>query len=297
MPDISQLKGYDFFSSDVPIYMNIVSEMEYRDNVQHKHDFIEIAYVSSGKGLHSVGGEQYGISKGDLSIINYDIPHVFLRDPMDKNGDLVVYNCIFRPEFLDYSLIDARDFKDIAGSLLFNAFFVDSKPVISLKLSGSHQGEIEDIYRKMQMEFFSKQKGYVNILRSCLIEMLTKIFRYLESEETEHTGASLKKMDIMGKAFDFLKENYHSSELNINEVAVRTFLSKSYFSRLFKSVTGQNFSAYLQNLRISEACTLLKTTDKNVTEILSDVGFRDIKNFNRLFKKITGKTPGEYRKI
>ena len=293
MIDINQLKGYDFFSDSVPIFMNIVSE---KGTGRHKHDFIEIVYISSGKGMHSVGEEQYSVSKGDLFLINYDIPHALLSDPVDTGSELTVYNCIFKPEFLDYSLINTNDFKDIAGSLLFNTFFIDSRPAISLKLSISQQNEIEEIFRKMQKEFFSKQKGYINILRSGLIEMLTMIFRYLENEDIQHLESSYKKTDIIGKAFDFLKQNYHSSELNINEVAVRTFLSRSYFSRLFKDVTGQNFSVYLQNLRISEACTLLKTTDKKVTEILSDVGFRDIKNFNRLFKKITGKTPGEYRK-
>lgn len=296
MADIHQLMGNNYFSSDIPINMNIAYELEYRREMQHKHDFIEIAYVSSGRGLHSVGDKQYAISKGDLCIINYGISHVFLRDPMEKDNELIVYNCLFRPEFLDYSLINSNDYKDIAGFLMFNTFFIENKPVISLKLTGSYQAEIEDLYRKMQMEFFSKQKGYINILRSCLIEMLTKIFRYVENQDLKESYSGSKKVDIMSKAFDFLKENYSSSEININEVAVRTFLSKSYFSKLFKDVTGQNFSVYLQNLRISEACTLLKTTDKKVTEILSDVGFKDVKNFNRLFKKITGKTPGEYRK-
>ncbi len=293
MTDISQFKGHDFFHNEASIFMNIVTE---KGTPRHKHDFIEIVYVSSGKGLHSIGDDQYSISKGDLFLINYDTPHAMISDPSDPNSKITVYNCIFKPEFLDYSLIDANDFKAIAGSLLFNTFFIDSGPAVRLKLTITQQGEIEEIYRKMQKEFFSKQKGYVNILRSALIEMLTRIFRYMESEGARPLEASSKKTEIIGKAFDFLKQNYHSSELNINEVAVRTFLSRSYFSRLFKDVTGQNFSAYLQNLRISEACTLLKTTDKKVIEILSDVGFKDIKNFNRLFKKITGKTPGEYRK-
>lgn len=294
MTDINQLKGHDFFCDDAPIFMNIVSEKGFG---RHKHDFIEIVYISAGKGLHTIGDEQYNISKGDLFLIDYDIPHTMISDRDDAYSELTVYNCIFKPEFLDYSLINTNDFNDIADSLLFNTFFIERRgPAISLKLTIEQQSEIEEIYRKMHKEFFSKQKGYINILRSSLIEMLTMIFRYLESSGVQHTETGNKKTDIIGKAFDFLKQNFHSSELNINEVAVRTFLSRSYFSRLFKDVTGQNFSVYLQNLRISEACTLLKTTDKKVTEILSDVGFRDIKNFNRLFKKITGKTPGEYRK-
>ena len=294
MTGIDEYKGYTFFTNGAPIYLNIVEE---KGAVMHKHDFIEIVYVSSGKGLHTVGDQQYRVSKGDLFVIDYGIPHRLTSDFSEPGNELTVYNCLFKPEFLDYSLINTNDFKDVAGSLLFNTFFIDSRPAISLKLSIAQQNETEEILRKMLKEFFSKQKGYINILRSCLIEMLTRIFRYLEStSDSYQLKESCKKTEIIGKAFDFLKQNYHSSDLNINEVAVRTFLSRSYFSRLFKDVTGQNFSVYLQNLRISEACNLLKTTDKKVTEILSDVGFRDIKNFNRLFKKITGKTPGEYRK-
>ena len=112
------------------------------------------------------------------------------------------------------------------------------------------------------------------------------------SGERDHHSDNMMKI-----AFDFLQENYKSSEMNVSEIAMRSFLSKSYFSRLFKKTTGQNFSKYLQNLRISEACKLLKTTDKKVIEIIYDVGLKDIKHFNVLFKRITGMTPGEYRKI
>lgn len=289
-------EGEDFFSNGAPIFLNIASEKACSDSFMHKHDFIEIAYVCSGTGLHAVGDEKYRVSKGDLCIINYGIPHVFISDRTAGGEDMIVYNCVFKPEFIDHSLINANDFKSIADSLMFNTFFIECKPFISLQLSGTYQAEIEEIYRKMQTEFFTKPNGYINILRSCLIEMLTKIFRHMENDEDRSAMVDSHKSKIIRKALDFLKDNYHSSDLNINEVAVRTFLSRSYFSKLFKDTTGQNFSSYLQNLRISEACSLLKTTDKKITEILSDVGFKDIKHFNRLFKRITGKTPREYRK-
>jgi len=289
------LRGADFFQDNIPVYLNVATEHKIEKCNFHKHDFIEIAYVNSGRGIHVVGNEKYPVSKGDLSIINYDIPHVFIQDNDDCEGDFIVFNCIFKPEFIDYSLINSTDFKDITTSLLFNTFFIEEKPAINLKLSGVNQSEIEDIYRKMQIEYFTKPKGYVNTLRAYLILLLTKIFRILESSN-ESQSISTHKSEIIKKAVEFLKENYSSQHLNMEEVAMRSFLSRSYFSRLFKDVTGQNFSEYLQNLRISEACILLKTTDKKITDIISDVGFKDVKHFNRLFKKITGKTPREYRK-
>jgi len=289
------LKGEDFFKDNIPVFLNVATEHKVENCNFHKHDFIEIAYVNSGRGIHVVGNEKYPVSKGDLSIINYDIPHVFIQNKDDYEGDFIVFNCIFKPEFIDYSLINSNDFKDITTSLLFNTFFIEDKPAINLKLSGVNQSEIEDIYRNMQIEYFTKPKGYVNMLRAYLVQLLTKIFRILESSNSNQ-GIGSYKSEIIKKAVEFLKDNYSSQYLNMEEVAMKSFLSRSYFSRLFKDVTGQNFSEYLQNLRISEACILLKTTDRKITDIISDVGFKDVKHFNQLFKKITGKTPREYRK-
>lgn len=295
MEQYNILKGENYFKNNIPIFLNIAVEQQINEYCKHKHDFIEIAYVYSGQGIHVVGDGKYEVSKGDLCIINYDIPHTFINNPMVKEDDLVIYNCVFRPEFIDYSLIHTNDFKSIVTSLLFNTFFIEDKPAVNLKLIGIHQKEIEELYKKMQEEFFLMPKGYINILRSCLIEMITKIFRYLEHNNNKSLPINHYKSEIIDKAISFLMQNYTSPNLRIEEVAIQSFLSRSYFSHLFKAISGQNFSEYLQNLRINEACHLLKTTDKKVTEILTDVGFKDIKNFNRLFKKITGTTPRDYR--
>jgi AraC family L-rhamnose operon transcriptional activator RhaR len=288
-------KGESFFKDNIPIYLNVATEQKREKCSFHKHDFIEIAYVNSGRGLHLVGDKEYPVSKGDISIINYGIPHVFIQNNEDNEGDFIVYNCVFKPEFIDYSLINSNDFKAITTSLLFNAFFIEDKPAINLKLTGINQSEIEEIYKNMQLEYFTKPKGHVNILRSYLIQLLTKIFRILEASSSEQ-NINLHKSEIIKKALEFLNKNYSSQNINMEEVAMKTFLSRSYLSRLFKETTGRNFSEYLQNLRISEACILLKTTDKKITDIISDVGFKDTKHFYQLFKKITGKTPREYRK-
>lgn len=288
-------KGESLFNDGIPVYLNISKEMNTRNCPLHKHDFIEIAYVYSGTGVHLIGDREYPVSKGKLCIINYGIPHLFIRNNDNITSDLIVYNCVFKPEFIDYSLLNSTDFKDITGCLLFNAFFVENNPGVNLTLEGVNQSEIENIYKKMQIEYFAKQKGYVNILRSCLIELLTKIFRLVEDNKNQKPLNN--KQHIIKLALDFLMANYSSHNLGMEEIAMKTFLSRSYLSKLFKEVTGQNFSEYLQNLRISHACKLLETTNKKVTEIMLDVGFKDTKHFNSLFKKIAGKTPTGYRKL
>lgn len=286
-------EGHNYFTSNVPVYLNIACGRTENTCKVHSHDFIEIAYVNSGCGTHLVGETRYPVSKGDLAIINTNIPHAYIYD--DEATRLVVFNCIFIPEFVDYSLLSTCDFKDVAASILFNSFFIEDKPVISLRLQGAQQAEIEDLYRKMQQEFFSAPKAYVNVIRSLLIEMLTKIFRILEAENIQNDRIIDRKKAIVDEAVNFLKTNYASAGLNINEVAFRTFLSPSYLSKLFKEDMGRSFSEYLQGLRISAACDLLKATNEKVIDVMLDVGFKDIKHFNRLFKKVTGRTPREYR--
>lgn len=287
-------RGENYFEDNASICLTIATVKNEKPSIKHSHDFIEIAYVHSGRGHHVIGNDQYAVSKGDLCIINHDFPHAFTPDKKETQ-EMLIHNCVFMPEFIDYSLLNTNDFKDVAASILFNSFFVEDKPVIRIKLSGADQMEIEELYRKMQIEYFTTPKGYINVLRSLLIEMLTKIFRILECGDTEKRNINSQRADIVKKTLEFLKSNYASAELNMNELAMRTFLSRSYLSKLFKESTGQSLSEYLQNLRISEACVLLKSTDKKIADIMFDVGFKDVKHFNSLFKKITGLTPREYR--
>lgn len=287
-------KGESYFKNNASIYVNIAPVRNDRPIVKHSHDFIEIAYVSSGRGCHIIGDEYRPVSKGDIFIINHGIPHAF-KSFEDEAQGMVIFNCVFMPDFIDYALMHSNDFKDVTASALFNSFMVDDKPVIGLSLSTYDRMEIEEIYRKMHVEYYAMPKGYVNVLRLYLIELLIKIFRLLDSGSTGKANICSRRAEIANKALEFLKANYASPELNLNGLAAGTFLSRSYLSKLFKEATGQSMSAYLQNLRIAEACRLLKSTDRKVAAIMSDVGFKDIKHFNSLFKKITGYTPSEYR--
>ena len=109
------LTGKSLFHGNELAYVNRSDELMAFNGIMHKHDFIEIAYVISGKGLHIVGDQKFSISKGDLFIINYDSPHGFFADP-GTGLQPVVYNCIFMPNFLDTALLGNTSFQDIFSS-------------------------------------------------------------------------------------------------------------------------------------------------------------------------------------
>lgn len=92
-------------------------------------------------------------------------------------------------------------------------------------------------------------------------------------------------------------ENNFSSHLSLDYLAHFTGISKYHFSREFKKYTGFSPNDYLVQLRIEHAKSLLLSTTIPANKIAHMTGIHDINNFTNLFKKKTGMTPGEYRKL
>lgn len=97
------------------------------------------------------------------------------------------------------------------------------------------------------------------------------------------------------KIMQWIEEHYQE-EVNLDQLAAETHLSKSYVSRIFHQETGSRLVDYLTARRIKQACRLLSTTDLPVERIGISVGFPNASYFNQLFKKMLGTTPLKYRK-
>ena len=286
--------GNDLLSYKEPIYLN--KAYEPATSHLHAHDFIEIAYVVSGLGTHCIGENEYNVSKGDLFIINYNIPHEFRSLKDTSMPRLWVYNCIFKPEFIDYKLVNCKDFHNITQHFLFRSVFPEEATFNDdIKLQGKESQEIEELYEKMYREFHLKDEGYIEILRAYVIELLITIFRLYKKTNVINDKLESHRQEIMNRVIRYMKDNF-TKELKLEEISTIAFLSPNYFSKLFKECTAMTVSEYMQKIRIEEACNLLRTTERKVIDIAFQVGYRDIKYFNQIFKRISGKTPGGYRK-
>lgn len=99
---------------------------------------------------------------------------------------------------------------------------------------------------------------------------------------------------LMEKALHYIKQNY-TSDLTLQKMADYSYISKNYFSLLFKKYMDQNFIDYVISLRIKKAEDLLTNTSLKVYEVAHKSGFNDVKYFSKLFKKLTGLSPVEFR--
>lgn len=91
-------------------------------------------------------------------------------------------------------------------------------------------------------------------------------------------------------------EEHYGEKLLLEELARKHGISRSYFSICFGRITGVSFNEYVRDIRIRKAKKYLEYSQRSISEISTALGYDDEKYFSRVFKKATGKSPGEYRK-
>src|SRR5260370_41626074 len=111
---------------------------------------------------------------------------------------------------------------------------------------------------------------------------------------TDRTQLSRAEPVEIWKARKFIKQ--HSAEqVSLTKVAKAVNISANYLSEKFKKVTGVNFVDYVARARIDKARALLEDVDLRISEIAFAVGFQSLSQFNRVFKKLSRKSPTEFR--
>lgn len=105
-----------------------------------------------------------------------------------------------------------------------------------------------------------------------------------------------KKNYYIREACKFIQNNY-STEIDLERVADLVQVSKYHFSRTFRETTGSTFQSYLNRIRIEAAAKLLTDNALSVTDVGYCVGYADLRQFERMFKKVIGSTPKEFRNL
>ena len=99
---------------------------------------------------------------------------------------------------------------------------------------------------------------------------------------------------VITRAKEYIKQN-QSEDLSLGQVARAVNTSTFYFCKIFKKATGINFTDYLSRVRIEKSKNLLLNPNLRISEIAFEIGFQSLTHFNRVFKRITGQSPTEYR--
>lgn len=289
--EILELKKDEYFKTDESIFIHRSDNLDF-NGIPHKHNFIELIYVIAGTATHQIGDDSYMVKKGNVVMVDYNVAHSFTFDPLSSEGFLT-YDLLFTPDFFNLSLVQNNEFYALASSYLFSSLFTEfTSNKIPQNLIQSHSKDFHMLFQNIYDEYTTRQKGFQNIIRAYLIELIIKIFREFDRHQPTFTQSH---QDLVEKAISYMQENY-KSHISLDDIVSGIFLSKNYFRQIFKKTTGISISSYIQELRISEACRLLEQTVDSSSQIAQKCGFNDTKFFYLTFKKALGMTPAEYRR-
>ena len=283
---------------ETPICVCKYSNKDYHLSPLHRHNVVQINYISRGKLLHQVNNARYELVKGDIFVIPPYIPHQLIS--IGKN-DFEVIELEFMPEFVfgkepnSYHAIDE-------GHSIFDFSYIEPFLVSEcnvrprLNLTGKNQLKVEELLDEIYEEFNLKTDSYLMALKADLLKLLVIVGRTFHEEMKDSPEMQLfnHHRDAMIQAIHFIDEHY-GEPITIEEVSRFALLSQSYFSYLFKTLTDKTFVEYLHTLRIKSAMEMLKKTDHRVVDICYDSGFNNINHFNRTFKAMVGVSPTQYR--
>lgn len=159
-------------------------------------------------------------------------------------------------------------------------------------------GQLSDSLRRMFAEtglqgYYSEMEMQATLeqVHAVILKWLAEIYRtYVSVNESKSYRAMISEMKV------YIEENFDNPDLSLKHLSDRFQISGKYASHLFKEEFDMKFVDFLTQLRMQRAEYLLATTSDNLQDIAQKLGYTSSITFGRVFKRVVGVTPGDYRK-
>ena len=230
-----------------------------------------LIYCTEGKGWFSVDGKRTNVNANQFFVIPEGVSHSY---GSSNNDPWSIYWVHFNGTQASYFLENNRT-NHISPSKISR---IDDR--IQL---------FEEIIQNLEMGYSLENVHYANI---CLLHFLAS-FKYISQFRQIRR---IREKDLIDDTIYFMKEFVHE-KLTLKTIASEIGLSPSQYSLVFRRKTGRSPMDYLLHLRIQKACQFLDATDFRIKEIALKVGYDDPYYFSRIFKKVMGTSPVNYRTL
>lgn len=252
------------------------------------HDYLELAYITEGRGRFVVENRVYPVSAGDLIFVG---PREFHLLRANHVQPLRVIALHFQQDLVCRPGSPPLDFEYLRP-------FLHRGPGFRHRISADElpDGLVPARLRDIHREVHGPQPCHPLVVKTYLCDLLLEISRHVQSR-----APGQGRQRVLGRHFERLQPLFvylggHFAEpLNLVQAAAMVNLSPTYLCRFFKAVTGNTMTEYVLRLRIDRAMELLSGTSRSVTEIAYETGFTSHSYFDRIFRRFTGLTPKQYR--
>lgn len=259
-----------------------------QDFIEHKHTELEISAILNGYGTYTCGSINYDFSPGDIFLHRGNDNHYFSHICAGESLALIALR--FEPLFIWSSG------KQWFDSSYLKIFMTPDQLSRSISHKDPASKIIHNLLEEIFQECYDRNPSYDLLVRAKLLTILANAARhfYEELENDQQTMANIAHLSQMEKSIKYILSHL-SEPLTLELLAKEASMSRSLYSTLFKALNGVSVWDYVTHQRINLAMYQLEYYDDSITQICENCGYNNIANFNRMFKRITGKTPREYR--
>ncbi len=242
---------------------------------RHWHKNLEIDYVIRGRMWANIGGQDRDLYDGDYAVINSETAHQTCGKVPDEPVKYLVV--LFSYKFI-------------------KTYFDDyDRYTIDVNINEQIRQRVRELLKAITFELESP--GEFSKLRiTCAMH---QILMYLVTKCRVHKSAEelmpAEEPEIITRALLYIREHY-MEKLSLEDISGYVGLTPTYFSRYFKSATGQTFKNYLNRVRLENALVDIRENGMSETRAAADNGFPSVKSFISVFKSVYGCTPSEYLK-
>jgi AraC-like DNA-binding protein len=251
--------------------------LDHKPHHPHRINFYMMLYVIEGSGHHSVDFHSIFLKKGTLIFIAPGQVHCF-----EKQREYEGYMCLFTEDFLAKESLQLSD-----RYMIDNLYLRDITKALVLE-----DKSMEDFFHLLQKEFFAMHVTQkTGVVSSLLRSILVKSINHFDEDNVENSSSEL--FFIFKKT---LLDNYKDIH-NAEEYATLLKVSPKHLNLTCKRLTGLTTKAFIDRFMIVETKRYLTSSTLPIKEIATKMGYWEVSNFVKFFKKHTNMTPKAFRDL
>lgn len=255
----------------------------------HRHKEVQLTWIINGEGTLVVDDSMHPFQSNDIFFLGANQPHVFKNDSTyflpGSAKSIKALTLFFNPDGMLSSFFGLPEMKQM------RSFLQQSRTGFHIPVRNS--GEVHS-----RMQYISELSDdsvdrilyFIDLMK--LLSSLPGLTPLSSNVQTQYF--SEEDGSRISEIYNYIMSNF-DRDISLDDVAAVAHMTTQSFCRYFRKHTGKTFVSFLNEVRISEACSMLTDTSTDaISTVAYNCGFNSITNFNRVFRSIKRMTPSEY---
>ena len=256
---------------------------------KHKHDYLEMMFVYSGKIKQEIEGKKIIIEKGEILLLDMNVEHSI---EMASVNDIAI-NILIKKEFFDWIFMSQIQYNDLISNFIVEALYGKNEFKQYIHFKTYKNDKVRNFMIQILMEYYDKKNGMKMAIRAYIMLLFNELLRdyqnHLSSEIVYKINSTIS-MEILNYI------NNHYKDITLKSMADHFSYNPDYIGKLVKKIIGKTLTQLVKEKKIEQAKYLLQNTKMSVIDVITHIGYSNVSYFYSQFKEQVGITPDEYRK-